>query len=128
MATALHMRDASQAAMRTAGGVELLAGIWLLAAPYVLDYSATGGSMVNDSVSGIIALALGLTQMRSDGRQMLPTWLSGLLGLWLLAAPFVLGYPSGSPAMWSDIVTGIVLAGLAVANSMAMPEPMEEDR
>jgi hypothetical protein len=36
-------------------------------------------------------------------------WLTGILGILLIIAPFVLGYSSDSPALWSNIVLGVIV-------------------
>lgn len=42
------------------------------------------------------------------------SWLAALVGLWVLASPFVLSGPIASgTAMWSNVVAGIVIAVLA---------------
>lgn len=35
-----------------------------------------------------------------------------IAGVWLIAAPFVLGY-SGTP-LWNDIIIGIIISGFAI--------------
>jgi hypothetical protein len=37
-------------------------------------------------------------------------WLVTLLGLWLIIAPFTLGYTATGAAMWNEIIVGIVVA------------------
>jgi hypothetical protein len=34
-----------------------------------------------------------------------------VLGLWLLVSPFAFGYDSVSPAMWNDIILGLLVMG-----------------
>ena len=41
-------------------------------------------------------------------------WASFGLGLWLAAAPFVLGYGSVRPAFYQAVIFGGIIAGLAV--------------
>lgn len=40
-------------------------------------------------------------------------WLIALLGLVLVAAPFVLGYQDQTTAMWTSIILGLVVAAVA---------------
>lgn len=40
--------------------------------------------------------------------------LSLLLGLWLIAAPWALGY-EGSPAMWNEVLVGVTIAIVSIA-------------
>ncbi len=37
-------------------------------------------------------------------------WITGLLGLALIAAPFVLGYSGNAAALWTDMVLGALVA------------------
>ena len=49
--------------------------------------------------------------------------LNFLLGIWLLTAPYVLGYGDGDP-VWSDVVCGALVALLAFARAtQALAEP-----
>jgi len=38
-------------------------------------------------------------------------WICILAGLWLVAAPFVLGYSGNNLALWNDITLGIIVLG-----------------
>lgn len=42
-------------------------------------------------------------------RDYLP-WLGVIFGIWLIVAPFVLGYSTVTNAMWNDIIVGVVVA------------------
>lgn len=37
-------------------------------------------------------------------------WLGIVFGIWLIIAPFVLGYSNVVNAMWNDIILGILIA------------------
>ena len=36
-------------------------------------------------------------------------WVTGILGILLIIAPFVLGYRTDSPALWSNVILGIIV-------------------
>ena len=36
-------------------------------------------------------------------------WVTGILGILLFIAPFVLGYSSDSPALWSNLILGAIV-------------------
>lgn len=42
-------------------------------------------------------------------------WINLLLGVWLILAPFVLGYSDTNKALWSDLIVGVVIVILAIA-------------
>jgi len=114
------------AQIRAVSGVDILAGLWLVAAPFIFNYAANGGSRANDVIVGIAVLLLAGIQMAGENyRTSLPSWISGILGVWLIIAPFAMSFPSGSAAMWSDVIAGIVLVILAAVNGMAVASEYE---
>lgn len=44
-------------------------------------------------------------------------WLGIILGIWLIIAPFVLGYSNVINAMWNDIIIGILVAVVSYLTS-----------
>lgn len=40
-------------------------------------------------------------------------WLNVILGIWLIVAPFVLGYSTLTNAMYNDIIVGVLVAVIA---------------
>ena len=49
---------------------------------------------------------LGIEEVRPVRMSLIPL----VLGLWLIAAPFVLGYSGVSTAMFNDVIVGIAVA------------------
>lgn len=99
----------------------LLAGVWLIGAPYTLGYSgAVRGSdgFWNDAVVGAV---IGLAALIRLGRPLaaVPVRLASvLLGGWLVVAPLTLGFGgAGAPrAVLDDLVVGmLVLLSATVA-------------
>ncbi|MFK0244106.1 hypothetical protein ACIQUM_05365 [Amycolatopsis azurea] len=89
-----------------------LAGVWLVLSLFVLDHEQTGSAFDgywNDVLVGIALSASGaasLVEPRVDQRWNL---VRPILGAWLLAAPFALGYNVGVPApqaTTSDMAVG----------------------
>lgn len=124
MSTTVLTREGGR--LRLLGLLELVAGLWLLCAPFVLDYPRyhphQRAIVVDLAVGFVVTLASVLHLMAWDSAR----WASRivlLLGLFLAAVPAFLGYGS-DPAIHSagvnDLVTGIVLvigAALALAGS-----------
>ncbi|WP_344328178.1 SPW repeat domain-containing protein [Streptomyces macrosporus] len=104
----------------------LLAGVWLLLAPWFLDYPFTDAAVDaqrNETGVGIVVvLTAGARMVRPRG------WLSDLiilaLGIWLVVAPFQIDYggPAVTPetAQANEVVTGVVLVVLAVASLLLL--------
>lgn len=98
----------------TASGLNVLAGIWLIIAPFVLGY-ANQTPTTNDIWLGIIVGVLALIRAVTRGAQWL-SWINILAGIWLIIAPFVLGYAITTPR-WNDIILGIIVIILALWSS-----------
>lgn len=78
-----------RAEIRTASGLNLLAGIWLIISPFVLGYLLPD-TVWNPIGAGALILLLALARVSGAYRE---RWLSGvnaLIGLWLIASAFVL--------------------------------------
>ena len=46
-----------------------------------------------------------------------------ILGLWILVAPWVLGYAFVTPALWSSIIAGVFIALLALWSILGEQNP-----
>ncbi|WP_083737597.1 SPW repeat domain-containing protein [Amycolatopsis keratiniphila] len=103
-------------------GLAFLTGIWLITAPFVLDYTFTGPArpgVWNDIVIEVTVAVLALVRAVSPREIPWASLVNVVLGGWLVAAPFVLDYNEGfdaSRAVTSDVIAGvlvIVFAGLS---------------
>lgn len=68
--------------------VNILIGIWLMAAPAVLGYGDPAAAI--DRIAGPTVAAIAMVAISGATRPL--RWLNLLIGLWLVAAPLVLGY------------------------------------
>lgn len=99
--------------------VVFLAGIWLVIAPLILDYRATGegfNGRWNDTVIGVAIALLALVRMIVPLISAQLSLINVVLGGWLIAAPFVLGYndgPNSPRATWNDILVGLLVIAMA---------------
>lgn len=41
-------------------------------------------------------------------------WIFVLAGIWLIIAPFILGYSTLPQALWNDIILGIIVAVVGI--------------
>jgi hypothetical protein len=88
--------------------VAVAIGVWLMAAPAVLDYGGVAAD--NDRIIGPIAGSCAFVACWEV--LMAVRWATVPFGVWLVLAPFVLGYDA-SAAWVSSIVSGSVIAGTA---------------
>jgi hypothetical protein len=96
-----------------ASWLNIVAGIWLIIAPFVLGYF-NGTARTNDIWLGIIVGVLAIIHLAS--RAVWSSWLNVIAGIWLIIAPFVLQYP-GVTALWNDVILGILVAAFALWSS-----------
>lgn len=112
--------------VQMASGLNVLAGIWLIIAPFILSYNNVAGSTTNDVIVGIVVLVLAAARTMGDNyKASWMSWVNFVLGVWLILAPFVLGYPTGSTAFYNDIILGIIIAVLAAVSALSTPYESE---
>ena len=99
----------------TAAGLNVLAGIWLIIAPFVLGYG-NGDPYWNDIVFGAIVALIGASRMVLSVRHAWMSWLNMIIGAWIFASAFWLD--STSTATWNDVILGIIVFCLGVAASI----------
>ena len=99
-----------------ASGVNLLLGLWLIVAPFVLDYSG-GDPYWNDIVFGGIVAVLALVRVAGAAGASWLSYLNGLIGAWLFISAFWLD--DTSQAAWNDVIVGAVIFIFALVSATA---------
>lgn len=95
---------------RTLSGINVLAGIWLIIAPFILQYNSTGNKW-QEIIFGIIIAILGLVRLAAPNVSW-PSWINLLIGIWMIIAPWTISNTTIG-ARWNEVVVGIIVAGLA---------------
>jgi hypothetical protein len=98
-------------------GLNVIAGIWLIIAPWVLGYSKD--PYWNDIVFGAIVGLLALIRISGAYRDTWLSWINALIGIWLFISAWVVD--STSTAATNDIILGVIVFVLAVASASATP-------
>lgn len=93
-----------------------LLGLWMIGQAIALDLAAS--QLWNDIAVGVLLFAIGVYNYsrRSDERlaSMAAAVIAALVGLWLIAAPFVLGTGGGltetanDVGFWNDVLLGLI--------------------
>ena len=86
-----------------ASGLNIIPGIWLIIAPFILGYTRLEVAMWNDIILGIIVAAFALLRTFGTG-QASGSWINLAAGIWLIIAPFVLNYGSNPTPRWNDVI------------------------
>lgn len=106
--------------VQTASGINLILGAWLVIAPFLLG--ATASATWNDVLAGLAVLVLAGTRAAKPATSTtLLSWINLLIGVWLIIAPFVLGYASQG-TIWNDVIVGVLLVMFGWWSSR-MPPP-----
>ena len=98
-------------------GVNALLGLWIVSSPWVLGFQADLAVTSNAVLVGLALIAAAM------GAMLVPRaweeWTEGVIGLWLMASPWVLGFSTMREAMLSAVVTGVVVMLLSVWTLLA---------
>ena len=112
--------------------LNFLAGVWLVLAPFALDYENLGPGFDgrwNDIVIGIAVAVVALVRMVAPYRSVGIAAINVGLGGWLVVAPFVLAYNAAGAAgaaTLNDVIVGaFVLVVAAVSAALGIRGPRD---
>jgi heme/copper-type cytochrome/quinol oxidase subunit 3 len=88
--------------------INLALAVLLFVSPWVVGYSADTRAAWSACLAGmaIAALALAALAVFAEWEE----WLALLLGVWVVAAPWVLGFSANVYAHWTHVVLGALVA------------------
>lgn len=120
---AMNREHAIRTVRWTSGSI-LLAGIWLVGAPFAFGYAALPGAFWNDIIIGIALVVLTLFRIGAPLRYWELARIDAILGVWLMLAAFVLGdaaeeATTGAAAM-ADGTLAAVVAEIAYLNDVIL--------
>jgi nitrate reductase NapE component len=100
----------------TASALNVLAGIWLVIAPWVLGYASVSSTW-NDVACGGAVILLAAERASAPSRRPWLSFVNVAIGIWLIVAAFVL---SSYGTEWAnDIILGAIVALLGLWSSAA---------
>ncbi|RUU13438.1 hypothetical protein EOD10_15715 [Mesorhizobium sp. M7A.T.Ca.TU.009.01.3.2] len=94
--------------------VNILAGIALALSPWLLGYAADAVAVWHAFIAGVITVLIAARALVAFHKY--EEWANLVVGLWIVAAPWVLGFAGLATAMWSHVIAGVVVAVLAAAS------------
>ncbi|GMQ75207.1 MAG: SPW repeat protein [Gammaproteobacteria bacterium] len=93
--------------------LNLLLGAWLLLAPLTGVAGAVDGLAAwNSYVSGLAVALFAIAALYRP--QLWEEWLNLAIGIWLIIAPFTLGFTDQTAVTWNQIIVGLIVGGDAV--------------
>ena len=96
-------------------------GLWLVAAPFALGYTAVRPAFYQAVVFGAIVAGLALWRVLSGVRPRAAKidWSMAAVGLWLVIAPFVRGYSDTTDAMMNQMIIGLAVTLFSTWDALA---------
>jgi SPW repeat len=93
-----------------------LLGLWVIVSPWAVPYFypaevATGMVMWNHIVVGLALAVMGVAALAAY--QMWEEWVDVILGAWLVASPWILGFAGMTALMWNAVIMGAVVVVLS---------------
>jgi len=93
--------------------VGFVLGLWLAVSPWLVGYADNAPATANAAFVGLtLALA---SHFEASFDEVAGEWLNLAAGLWLLAAPFVLGFMGPTAAAANCLAVGACVTGLAAS-------------
>ncbi|MFQ5804024.1 MAG: SPW repeat protein [Candidatus Methylomirabilales bacterium] len=98
-------------------------GLWLVLAPFTLDYGGNQTALWEDVIVGLLIAVFAFWRAVGPETKGMAgaSWTVAILGLWALIAPFVLGYSGIAAATTNDVIVGVVVAALATYRALEGP-------
>lgn len=103
--------------------VMLVLAAWLFVSPWLLGYTSpapAGGEAVtsgfataawNAWVLGVIVAVFAIWAIYSFAEW--HDWVNGVLGVWLVVSPWILGFSAMTAAVWNHVIVGLLIVALA---------------
>jgi hypothetical protein len=103
---------------RTASGINILLGLWLVVSPWVFQYDGRAAALSSVTVGALIAL-LAAIRVASLHNSAGLSGINLLLAFGTAAAPWVYGYAINTGALWNNVSVGALVAVLSVLSAIA---------
>jgi hypothetical protein len=97
----------------------LVLGVWLFVAPWVLGYAGHTAPAWNSWIMGTVVVAVAAAALIHFA--VWEEWLNAICGLWLLVAPWVMGFAGAdaAAALWNHVLVGLGIGILALWDALA---------
>jgi hypothetical protein len=107
--------------MKALSWINFILGLWLIVAGFALS-AASRPVMGEEIVLGIIIAVLAAISATRPSSVI--SWLVAIAGLWTLIAPAVISYGTMTVSRTNDIVVGIIVLVLGIANAVYRQSPV----
>ena len=107
--------------MKNVSWADMGLGVWLVASPFVIGYTALRpAAVIEDVIPGIFLFATSCWILAIKVAPLRVNWLQTLCGLWLIIGSFVLLFGRLSHGALNDLIVGILVLAMSVAATSAL--------
>lgn len=103
--------------------VNVVLGLWLVAAPFALGYDDATTSTINSIIVGLVVAGLALLRLLRPDTITWPGWLNVALGFWLLGTPWYLGDGDRGWLIANNWLVGWAVIVLAIWSGVSSIQP-----
>ncbi len=107
------------AQVRTASGLNILVGLWLILSPWALAFSTVDAARWNCVIIGLAIAIFAMVRVAAPLQYEGLSWMNFVLGIWLILSPFLLNYGGIEAAMWNSVIVGLIVLILAAWSAVA---------
>jgi hypothetical protein len=86
-----------------------LAGIWLIASPWILGKSAADAGAWGSIVAGTAITLVAVLRVTTGPKGAMLSWFNVLLGASMIASPWIFAYVDQSARAWNSAVVGLLV-------------------
>lgn len=104
--------------VRVANWVNILGGVWLIMAPFLIWFSEREVAKWNSIGVGLAMIIVAVYGAARPLHKPGVIWINFVLAIWLLLSPFLLGFSSLLAPTLSHVAIGLLVAGLAAGAAL----------
>lgn len=101
-------------AVKTASGLNLLAGIWLFVSPWVYGAYTSANAWNSWIVGAVIVILAAIRLSRPIAATAAASWVNCLLGIWTFVSPWIYGYTGNEGRFINSLAVGIIVFLLGI--------------
>jgi uncharacterized membrane protein len=113
--------------VRLGAALMVAVGAWLIIWALAYNYGSSSAAVSNAIIAALVII-LALVALRAPLEAAPVCWITGALGIWLIAAPFVLGYTphvlGTGNNMWSGLLV-LLASAFSAGEAMALHQPLD---
>ena len=92
--------------------VNLILGVWLIASPWIMDYSHAGFAAGDAWLLGVAVVIISLIGLLSP--DVWEEWMNLLLAALILVSPITVGFTHQNVAVWNSVIISVLIGAAAV--------------